>query len=131
MAEYQETSAIFLHDQRVIISKNPITFGTDGSWTLADTPEYVLNDQASELLKSLLNRLGLPTKGMNDLGINRAYAEHKPDGLEKVEALETEDGKLKIRIYVNGPSEEYRWLEEWSYSGAYTVIWLIQPYLEK
>jgi len=122
---YREANAVFLHDQRVIIAQHTIQYATDAFWTADSYPEYSLNTHASRALVKILDALDLPSRLVADeaIGVYRHYIEYCPDGLQKIEVLEVPRG-LRIKLYVDGGESTTRWVEEWSYSGAYTVVWL-------
>jgi hypothetical protein len=67
----------------------------------------------------------------NPLGFHRTYSGYSPDGLKKLMVLEEANGRLRIKIQVVRDPIELGWLEEWSYSGAYTIIWPLEDLPEE
>lgn len=130
--EFREAEAIHLHDQLVVITADAYTYGTDSGYTMSDEPEYPLNlpsDTALEILARITEgyKSRYQPKFAGFVGFARHYQDYPvhPVTLASLKVRIVSDRLVEIKMIVEGDPLN-RWLETWTYSGAYTVTWPVE-----
>ena len=125
MPEYRVASSVHLHDQRVVICESINEAGVDSFWSAEEVPEYPLS---ATLIRRLAEIAGARLKDddFTNIGIHRAYAVWPSEfTLHNLGVRIVSDRMIDIRMRLspesNKPDEQ--WTEEWTYSGAFTIVW--------
>lgn len=120
---YRKALSVHLHDQMVIITDDVMSFGTDSIVT-DDWPEYKFSYKTASSLRMLLEGLTGRTVNLDDMGFHRSYTEYPRIGpkLKRLEVCEVSERKIKIRMALTVEDGD-DWVENWTYSGSYTVRW--------
>lgn len=121
---YRKALSVHLHDQLVIISSEAFSFGTDSGWMLQNEPEFAL--KASKSVSRLLENLTGRVVDLDGFGFSRSYAAY-PEGGPQLTLLEVRlvsERVIDIRMTVSvKKTDGDEWIENWTYSGSYTVFW--------
>lgn len=121
---YRKALSVHLHDQLVIITDDAMTFGTDSGWADGNEAEFMLRTprNVSNVLSNITGRV----VDLDGLGFARSYAEYPVDGprLDRLEVRVVSKRMIDIRMKLSAKkSDGDEWIENWTYSGSYTVRW--------
>lgn len=121
---YRKALSVHLHDQLVIITDDAMTFGTDSGWSDGNEAEFSLKStrDVARFLEGITGR----AFDLECFGFARSYAEYPVDGphLERLEVRVVSERMIDIRMTLSvKKSDGDEWIENWTYSGSYTVRW--------
>lgn len=122
---YRKALSVHLHDQLVIITEDAYSFATDSGWTEGNGAEYKLAYNTGRSLEKLIEGLTGRVVNLEEMGFHRTYAEYPTDGLKlkRLEVCEVSERKINIRMALAVKDGDDDWVENWTYSGSYTVRW--------